>query len=268
MSINITENQQIFLNTSLRIIFTERYRKMQLKNFGRLLNYYSDSHKILVVSQHTKYSLLTFFPHLSENRIDVKYSPEKIVKKDNELQLPAGFSAKNYVLIINADRWIKNAYRAVKAMDSLYEEGSCAEIYTVVLGAKNFASRFKIKKRNMFVLLDYVKDYELEALYKNAYFLLYPTLNEGFGYPPLECMKYGTPVICSAISSLMEICGDSVLYFNPFSIDEIKGRVLRLILDKKEYAMYSKNGEKRYRDIAEKQNRDLFELCSVILKNN
>lgn len=69
---------------------------------------------------------------------------------------------------------------------------------------------------------------KLASLYQNAYLFVYPTLNEGFGYPPIEAMQFATPVICSAITSTTEICGDSVLYFNPYSIDEIKNRILMM----------------------------------------
>ena len=52
-------------------------------------------------------------------------------------------------------------------------------------------------------------------------------------------MQFAKPVICSAITSTTEICGDSVLYFNPYSIDEIKNRILMMdsgdiVLDIKE----------------------------------
>jgi glycosyltransferase involved in cell wall biosynthesis len=106
---------------------------------------------------------------------------------------------------------------------------------------------------------------ELELLYQNAYVFLYPTLNEGFGYPPLESMKHGTPVICSAITSTTEVCGDAVLYFNPFSVDEMKNRILLVLFEDGIWERYSQLGIERSCLIAAKQDSMSNELCRMIL---
>ena len=49
-------------------------------------------------------------------------------------------------------------------------------------------------------------------LYQNAEALVFPSLYEGFGLPPLEAMAAGTPVIAMPISAVPEVGGDSVLY--------------------------------------------------------
>ena len=56
---------------------------------------------------------------------------------------------------------------------------------------------------------------ELVALYRRAAALVFPSLYEGFGLPPLEAMACGCPVACSAIPSLAEVCGDAALTFDP-----------------------------------------------------
>ena len=57
----------------------------------------------------------------------------------------------------------------------------------------------------------------------------YPSYYEGFGFPPLEAMTYGLPVVCSNISSLSEVVGEAALMINPNSIEEISG-ALKIIL--------------------------------------
>lgn len=60
-----------------------------------------------------------------------------------------------------------------------------------------------------------VSDEELRALYDHATVLVFPSLYEGFGLPPLEAMNCGCPVIASRIPTIEEMCGDAVLYADP-----------------------------------------------------
>jgi glycosyltransferase involved in cell wall biosynthesis len=62
---------------------------------------------------------------------------------------------------------------------------------------------------------------ELVELYRNASALVYPSLYEGFGIPCLEAMACGCPVACSRAASLPEICGDTAVYFDPHSVEDI-----------------------------------------------
>ena len=72
------------------------------------------------------------------------------------------------------------------------------------------------------VLLDYVPQEDLPALYKNASVFVYPSLYEGFGLPILEAMNQGTPVITSKVSSLPEIGSDAVLYCDPNRVEDME----------------------------------------------
>ena len=65
-------------------------------------------------------------------------------------------------------------------------------------------------------------DQRLAAIYQHAAALVYPSLYEGFGIPPLEAMAHGCPVICSRTSSLPEVCGNAASYFDPTDLDDIK----------------------------------------------
>ena len=70
---------------------------------------------------------------------------------------------------------------------------------------------------------------ELARLYRTASALVFPSLYEGFGQPPLEAMASGTPVATSRAGSLPEICGDAALYFEPTSVDEIAEAILAVL---------------------------------------
>lgn len=69
--------------------------------------------------------------------------------------------------------------------------------------------------------LGYVNQEHLDFLYLGAQALVYPSLYEGFGFPILEAMSYGTPVITSHSSSMPEVGGNAVLCVDPYSVDQI-----------------------------------------------
>ncbi|NLB66328.1 MAG: glycosyltransferase family 4 protein [Lentisphaerae bacterium] len=63
-----------------------------------------------------------------------------------------------------------------------------------------------------------VTESELAALYRGAALFLFPSLYEGFGWPPLEAMSCGCPVVCSDVASLPEIVGDAALLAPPTDV--------------------------------------------------
>jgi glycosyltransferase involved in cell wall biosynthesis len=96
-------------------------------------------------------------------------------------------------------------------------------------------------------LLGYIDDADKAALYAGALALVFPTLYEGFGFPVLEAMRAGTPVIASTTSSLPELAGEAGLLVDPLAVEAIAaamGRIsdddsLRLSLREKGYAQVS-----------------------------
>ncbi len=69
----------------------------------------------------------------------------------------------------------------------------------------------------------------LASIYRQAQALIYPSIYEGFGLPPLEAMASGCPVICSNTSSLPEVVGDAGEYFDPLSQDSMKEAMERVL---------------------------------------
>jgi glycosyltransferase involved in cell wall biosynthesis len=67
-----------------------------------------------------------------------------------------------------------------------------------------------------------VDDAQLVALYRHALGLVFPSVYEGFGLPPLEAMACGCPVAAARAAAVPEVCGDAVLYFDPTSQAEIR----------------------------------------------
>ena len=108
---------------------------------------------------------------------------------------------------------------------------------------------------------------ELEYLHQNAYAFIFPSLNEGFGYPPMQSMRYGVPVAASGTTSIPEICDNAALYFDPYSISEIKNRVIQL-LDPAIYSEYSARATQRYQIVKQRQASDLEKTVAFILDSH
>lgn len=77
----------------------------------------------------------------------------------------------------------------------------------------------------------FVADEDLPALYNLAEMLVFPSLYEGFGFPVLEAMACGTPVVTSVTSSLGELAGAAALCVNPLSVEEIAAAIQTLLDD-------------------------------------
>ena len=80
-----------------------------------------------------------------------------------------------------------------------------------------------------------VPDDELVRLYRTASALVFPSLYEGFGLPPLEAMACGCPVACSNATSLPEVCGDAAELFDPTSVEDMARAIEDVLDDPKRY---------------------------------
>ena len=108
-----------------------------------------------------------------------------------------------------------------------------------------FFSQIDYRLRKRIKFKENVSDEEKCCLFKNAEMLIFPSLYEGFGLPPIEAMACGCPVIVSNNSSLPEIFGNGAYYFNPENIKEISAAILHLIKDSKLRNELTEKGKER-----------------------
>lgn len=97
------------------------------------------------------------------------------------------------------------------------------------------------------VLTDWVTDGELDALYRGALALIFPSTVEGFGLPILEAMQCGCPVATADRSSMPEVGGDAALYFDPYSVEQITDAMRTLMSDHARRTELITKGEQRAR---------------------
>ena len=77
---------------------------------------------------------------------------------------------------------------------------------------------------------------QLQALYRLAHILLYPSLGEGFGFPILEAMAAETAVVTGRTSSMPEVGGEAALYVDPDSAEEIAAKTLAILENRELHA--------------------------------
>ena len=140
-----------------------------------------------------------------------------------------------YVLTVARVDRRKNHVRILDAFERLVREG-LPHRWLVVgprgFGAEDFeAALARSPAADRVEWRTDVPDAELPGLYAAADVLVWPSLNEGFGLPPLEAMACGTPVVASAVTSMPEILGDAAFYVEPTDPERIFEATRRLIAE-------------------------------------
>lgn len=204
---------------TVRFFLQSRFRKRNVKHYGNCLR---SLNRVYTDSWHSAYALKKWF---SYGDARVIYPPPKYIEATAVGFVQPRISGK-YILLICADRWEKNAWRGIQACDDLISRGGLSGYSIVVVGLSSVSYLKGMRNLDKIIALDYLDAHELECLYKGCDIFFYPTLNEGFGYPPLEAMKYGKTCVVSNVCSLPEICGDVVYYTSPYDIDEMEVRLL------------------------------------------
>lgn len=216
---------------------------------------------IVTVSNYSKNSIMYNFD-VKEDKICVKYSPERIYsnkmygmkRATDEKLLRLINSQVKYYLMVSANRQVKNIKKALCAFKVFAKYRLDVFVVTVGYGMELFDKH---------VDLPFLTDSDLYLAYKSCYALLYPSLFEGFGYPPLEAMRFGKPILSSNVCSMPEILADAPIYFSPLYESAIFNALMSL--DDSNYSYYSKKSAKQYEEIRKKQEDDLSELVDMIL---
>jgi glycosyltransferase involved in cell wall biosynthesis len=142
----------------------------------------------------------------------------------------------DYILSVGSIQPRKNLTRLVRAFSLLRTERPGVKLPKLVLVGKKgwlYDETLRVIAEsgigNEILLTGYVPEADLPALYSGAICFVYASYFEGFGLPPLEAMKCGTPVIVGNQTSLPEVVDDAGLMVNPFDEAEIMSALARLI---------------------------------------
>jgi glycosyltransferase involved in cell wall biosynthesis len=168
--------------------------------------------------------------HVKETLVErMKIEPERIevihLGLDHELFRPGADGHRQPFLLYPANAWPhKNHGRLFEAFGRLRQARPDLRLVLTGSGLEKLTGvppGVEVRGR--------VPRDKLAELYRTASALVFPSLYEGFGQPPLEAMASGTPVAVSRAGSLPEVCGDAALYFDPTSTDEITEAIVAVL---------------------------------------
>lgn len=240
-----------------RLFLDKKYRKTPFRYYYKLIDFCKKTNvEIVTVSEYTQSSISYYFPELTKKNIEVLYPPMRNLETNENIenhQLKQIIEAGSpYFLLLNAHRRDKNALLAIEVFQRYLIDDK--RFYLVTTGDIEKTSSYHIN-------LPLLSSSDLGNAYKNAYALIFPSLQEGFGYPPLEAMSYGTPVLCANVCSMPMILSTAALYFSPFYKNDLYMKIKEL---EKNYSYYKEQSAIRYLEIKQRQNADFIKLIHKI----
>lgn len=182
--------------------------------------------QVITISEASKHDIL-HYSHCEESKITVinngyngmKHIPEHLEKEDYLIAVTSGLPHKNAKGIVEA---YAKYFEMVSDPVPLKIIGiSDVENYDIASDVKDQISCYQ-----------YIEsDLEMHEMIAKAKAFLFLSLVEGFGFPPIEAMQLGTPVICSSLTSLPEVTGDAAVLVNPSDAGQVAEKIAQLLED-------------------------------------
>ena len=215
--------------------------------------------RTLAMSWETRRETLALIREVSPLKVGVSYpgldaawfAPET---RKAALESSAPFGMKDTtILAVSTQEPHKNLPRLLEAFAQVRKNHPTVRLYLV---GKTFGSGAsddmaaiiqRLQITDSVTTTGIVTEAELHALYAHATVFAYPSLYEGFGYPPLEAMAMQVPVITSNLSCLPEIVGDAAELVNPLDGGAIADGLMRLLDSPERRSMLIEKGDVRFR---------------------
>ncbi len=193
---------------------------------------------LIAISDYTKNRIIALFPN-SVSKIEsihIQTTKHLHLKNQSNEDCLKNYSliSKKY-LIYPANFWLhKNHEMLLTAYGIAISSGLPSDVNLVLTGQlseraeeiRDLSIRMGLSNRVTFT--GFVPETDLAVLLKNSLGMIFPSLYEGFGMPPIEAMSLGVPVSCSKNTSLVEMCGKAALYFDPRLPQQISDCIIEL----------------------------------------
>lgn len=225
----------------LPCLFPEMFPSGMYEIFTDVVGYNVQRASIVVAdSQATKESFEFFFGrHNLQARVvypgvDKSYNPVTDKDADENIRKKYGIP-DNYLLFLGTIEPRKNVQRILEAFAIASPEAP--DMKLVVSGgygwhAGHIYLRYKeLDLSDRVVFTGYIDELDKPSIYRGATAFLFPSIYEGFGFPALEAMACGVPVISSSSSSLKEVVGDAGILVDPLDTGQLAGAISRVLGD-------------------------------------
>ncbi|MDQ5823583.1 MAG: glycosyltransferase family 4 protein [Chloroflexota bacterium] len=185
------------------------------------------------------------------NGVDERFAPGAGANKAHSLRNQLGLPER-FILHVGTIEPRKNLARLVEAYGLLLERGDPGDVGLVLAGRRGWlyepvlaAAQRVNAAGGRVVLVDYVHDDDLPALYNMATVFAYPSLYEGFGLPAAEALACGVPTLVSRDGALAEVVGEAALKVDERSVEAIAAGLERLWRDEELRSRLSDAGPRR-----------------------
>ena len=236
----IAANRRVATIHDINHIANPQYFSFSKRLWARMLyeNTVKKSEEIITVSEFSKSEIIRNF-EISPNKINVIKSSVSQVFLESTIDVENISLPTKYILFVGNIKPHKNLITLLKAYFNL-ENNIKNEYKLVILGKKDgfitgdeevfdFIKSNRLNDRIHFT--GQIKDNLVPYIYKRASLFVFPSLYEGFGLPLLEALASGVPTLSSNKTSLPEVGGDAVIYFDPTNYLELRDMVHKLLND-------------------------------------
>jgi glycosyltransferase involved in cell wall biosynthesis len=182
---------------------------------------------------------------LSKEFVRINRNDPELLRVKEKYDLPY-----RYILFVGTFEPRKNIKAVIQAYEIYRRSLGEKEFVPLVLaGSPGWKSEDIFREiesspyRESIRLLGFIPDEDKHALYNLATLFVYPSMYEGFGFPPLEAMACGVPTIVSRNSSFPEIVGDGAIMIDPYQPDELYRAMISILSDHAFAERLSREGE-------------------------
>ncbi len=194
---------------------------------------------VIAVSEHTKGDLMETYG-ISDGTISVVYPGIRIQNAELRMQ-----NNGSYILYVGALEPRKNIEGLIQAYELLEPRETLVLAGLTTPYVQHLKTRIaKSPLRGKITLIENPTEEAKAELYAGAHVFAYPSFYEGFGFPPLEAMASGIPVVASSASSVREVCGEAALLVNPWNSTEIAQGIKIMLEDETVRGRYIEAGTK------------------------
>jgi glycosyltransferase involved in cell wall biosynthesis len=204
-------------------LFPDIKRILRAKN-----KLFSDADAIICVSESSRRDLLQFYPVDKTKTYVIHHGLQPVRRSEVEGPKFAQRVRRPFLLYVGA----RHSYKNFTSLVHVYARARLARDYDLLaIGGGDWTPKEiqLARKLGVFENLSLIlngDDFLLTEAYSRAALFVYPSLYEGFGFPPLEAMSAGCLTAVGRTSSLPEICGEAAFYFDPSDESSIENSLL------------------------------------------